>query len=356
MWQIENKTPFAAEQGWVRDREGRETWLVVTKATYDVSADGVSTVSAKQAELNRSPVYRSDPPEKSSLLYDNDFVLGKQTTDIVINGTAYAPRGTPVRSLDVGMQVGPVRKILKVYGTRVWRAGGGGLSVPEPFVTMPITYERAFGGVDQGSKTPDRDWYWPNPVGTGFVAESSRVTHVRAPNIEYPNDPVTTWDSRPAPAGFGIIASHWQERSKLAGTYDQAWLDKRQPLLPADFDMRHYQTVPKDQQAPSFLVGGERAALTNMTPSGTMRFTLPTHRLFYETKFEGGKIIRHEPRLHTVIIEPDKSRYSLVWHSALECHFAVYQLMATRVRVDPVLPIPETDSGEKGLPNLLDLL
>ena len=32
MWQVDNRTPFAAERGWVRDRNGAEIWLVAVKA------------------------------------------------------------------------------------------------------------------------------------------------------------------------------------------------------------------------------------------------------------------------------------------------------------------------------------
>lgn len=351
MWQIDNQTPYAAAQAWVRDREGRETWLVVTKATFDVTRDGQTIRSANQPEVVRSPVSRSEPADKSSLIYENDCVLGKQTTDIVVNGHAYAPNGTSVRSLDVAMQVGPVRKTLKVFGNRVWRAGGDGLSAPEPFTKLPLTYERAFGGVDLGSQNPGRDWYWPNPVGVGFVASASRVTHLRAPNIEYPGQLITSWESRPAPAGFGVIASHWQERAKLSGTYDKAWEDTRFPLLPRDFDIRHYQAVPKDQQSPQFLVGGERGAVTNMSPSGVMRFTLPVVKLHLETRFQSGaRIVNPASRLHSVIVEPDLSRISLVFHSALECHTNVMKLQSTRIRLD----VPKGHKDEYKPEGLLD--
>jgi hypothetical protein len=326
---------------------------VLTKATYQVSADGQSELAAEQLPVVRAPEFWAEPADKASLRCDNDCVLGKHTTDIVVNGTAYAPNGSPVRSLDVALQVGPVRKVLKVFGNRVWRAGGGGLSVPEAFSSMPLLYERAFGGVDRGSSDPGRDWYWPNPVGVGFVANVSRVTHLRAPNIEYPNQLISAWDARPSPAGFGALASHWQERAAFAGTYDKAWEDRRQPLLPLDFDIRHYQSAPKDQQAPSFLRGGERAALLNLTPSGVMRFTLPVVRLLLETRFQDGTRVDHpQPLLHSVIIEPDHARFTLVWHSALECHAKVYKLESTRVRVEQ----PAVPEDQEELDSLLDVI
>src|SRR4030095_10201571 len=208
------------------------------------------------------------------------------------------------------------------------------LTSPEPFLTMPLTYERAFGGVDVGSPHPETDWYWPNPVGTGFVASRDRIDQTRPPTIEYPNHLITSGSSRPAPAGLGIVSSHWRSRALLAGTYDEAWSENRQPLLPVDFDIRHYQTVPEDQQSPAFLRGGEHVILAHLTPLGTLRFRLPQLDLVLMTRFMSGERQEHEPpKLHTVILEPDFPRVSLVWHSALECHARVYELEQTRIEL-----------------------
>ena len=34
MWKVDNRTPFAAEHGWVRDRNGAEGWLGSREAPY----------------------------------------------------------------------------------------------------------------------------------------------------------------------------------------------------------------------------------------------------------------------------------------------------------------------------------
>ncbi len=333
MWQIDNLTPFAAAQGWVRDKDGAETWLVVVKATFDVQPDGSTTPSLGQPDVTRSPIYRGDPAS-TSIVYDNDFVLTKKTTDVILNGSAYAPANTTARRIDAGFEVGPVKKVVRVIGDRTWKSGGRGLTEPEPFMRMPIIYELAFGGCDTQSPKPEIDWYWPNPVGTGFVSARKRISGTRAPNIEYPKQLITSWKSRPEPAGFGAICGHWQERAAFAGTYDDAWSQNRQPLLPLDFDERYYQAGPADQQAPAFLNGGEQVTLMNVTPAGYVRFRLPELDFFMVTSFMDGERRDHEPpRLHTVILEPDFPRFSLIWHSAVECHSKVYQLDKTRIEV-----------------------
>ncbi len=329
MWQIDNRTPFAAERAWVRDSNGAEIWLVVVKCTFDIKPDGSTEVSAEQPSVLRVPEYTGDPGH-SSLKYEADLVLTKTTTDIVVLGHACAPEGRPVGQMEVGFRVGPVQKVLRVSGDRTW--GPDGVSPPRPFTTMPLLYERAFGGVDTRSERQDRDWDWRNPVGTGFAVSRGHLTGVALPNIEYPDDVVAAWDDRPRPAGFGAISSHWQPRAGFAGTYDDDWMKSRRPLLPVDFDERFFQCAPQDQQAPEFLRGGEPVVLFRLTPDGDLRFVLPKLYLGFDTHFiDGSRVIHRERRLHTVILEPDFPRLSLVWHTPLPCHFKVQKLLRTIV-------------------------
>jgi hypothetical protein len=208
-------------------------------------------------------------------------------------------------------------------------------------------YERAFGGVDPKSPQPDKDWDWRNPVGTGFAVKKAHLEGMLVPNVEHIDSPLRHWDDRPAPAGFGVIGGHWQPRVALAGTYDERWMKTRQPLLPEDFDDRFFQSAPSDQQAPKFLVGGEPVVLLNLTPSGDLHFALPRVVLRLETWFYDGTRQTHgQPKLHTVILEPDYPRVSLVWHSALPCHFKVQKLQRTIVTMKPVVragAAPEPD-------------
>src|SRR5687768_4304581 len=106
MWQIENLTPFAEAGSWVRDHEGAEVRLVAVKCTFDIHADGTTTVSADQPP----PVHVAEyfgQSGKSSIRYEADLSLAKLTTDVTVVGHAYAPGGRPVTELEVGLRVGP---------------------------------------------------------------------------------------------------------------------------------------------------------------------------------------------------------------------------------------------------------
>jgi hypothetical protein len=326
MWQLGNRTPFAAERTWLRDRDGFEVWIVAVKASFDI-VDGAPRVADDQAPVLRLPEHLGDA-RCSSLRLDADLVLTKQATDVLVLGRAHAPAGVPVTQMDVGFRVGPIRKVLRVFGDRHW--GALAASTPKPFEAMPLTYERAYGGVDTASAHPDRDWEWRNPVGTGFAVSGRHAKAMRLPNIERPDAPIRSWSDRPEPAGFGPTACHWQPRAGFAGTYDDHWMKTRQPLWAEDLDERYFQSAPVDQQVPGFLRGGEPVALRGLTEQGRLDFTLPKVYLGFETYFTDGSCeIHRSRRLHTVIIEPDGPRLQMVWHSALPCHFKVHQLLRT---------------------------
>lgn len=328
MWQLDNRTPFAAERTWVRDRDGAEIWLVAVKATFDIQPEGSARVAPEQPPVTLIPVHQGKPGG-SSLRFESDLQRTKLSTDIVVLGQAHAPGGEPVESLDVGFAVASVVKVLRVFGDRVWQRGS--IGPPQPFVSLPIVYERAYGGVDHQSAEPT--WDVRNPVGCGYGGAERNIEGRPLPNIENPKALIRRWSDRPEPAGFGPLACHWQQRQQWAGTYDEKWQQERLPLLPHDFDDRHYQCTPSDQQAPQFLRGGEPVALRNLTPGGgDVRFFLPRVFLGFETIFYTGPHMRHEPpKLHTVILEPDVLRVSLVWHTALPCHPRVLKLNRTRI-------------------------
>ena len=61
MWQVENRTPFAAAGDWVRDRDGAEVWLVAVRCTFLVRPDGTTVVADEQDPPVLAPKYRGDP-------------------------------------------------------------------------------------------------------------------------------------------------------------------------------------------------------------------------------------------------------------------------------------------------------
>jgi hypothetical protein len=331
MWEHDNQTPFAADHSWVRDRSGAEVWLVAVKATFLIRPDGSTVIASEQVPVLQAPQFRDDP-NKSSLLYDSDMYFTKPTTDVLLNGCAYAPGGQPTKRVDVTMRVGDVCKTLRVTGDRAYQDGFVGVSPGpvQPFTRMPITYERAYGGREPDPPAnPERPQFEArNPVGTGFAPNSRKL----APNIEYPGR-----SQGNKPAGLGPIPAHWQPRVKYAGTYDEAWRNERLPLYAEDLDDRFFLCSPEDQQAREYLRGGEPVKLENLTSDGTLGFTLPRVALGFATEFSTGEIVLHRAKLHTVILEPDIPRLLMVWHTHLPCHPKVLKLERTTITQKKVL-------------------
>ena len=332
MWVLSNSTPFAAESTWVRDQDGAEVWIVAVRGSFVIQPGGEQALDAEQNEVSRIPRFLGEPGV-SSLLYETDLLHTKTRTDVLVHGHAYSPGGKPATQVDVRLKIANIDKSLRVYGDRRWHqsALGMGLSPAEPFIRMPITYERTFGGTDMKASNPrEHRWEAANPVGTGFATRMEHLIGQLAPNIEDPRWPYNDWE-KGHPVGFGPIARHWFPRVSLAGTYDETWDKERKPLLPSDFNEQFYQSAPEDQQTDGFLKGGELAELYGMTPGGVLSFYLPKVALAMTTSFYDGTVNHHTPVLHTVIFCPDQRSFQMIWHSQLPCHHKVNKLKVTQI-------------------------
>lgn len=86
-----------------------------------------------------------DHNPQASLFAPSDYVPYKPKIDVIFSGRTFAPSGTPIDTLTPRLQVGPLRKSLRISGPRVWMDGNAGLapSVPERFTTAPLRYELA---------------------------------------------------------------------------------------------------------------------------------------------------------------------------------------------------------------------
>ncbi len=329
MWDLDNRSPFAAERCFARDAQGVEHFVVAVRASFDVHADGSLRVAAVQTPVVQAPVYRGEPT-CSSLLADVDLVLGKPSADVLLLGHAHAPDQRPVRELAVELRVGAHSKTIMAVGERRWERlrGGWRLAEPAPFVRVPLVYELAYGGVKELA----------NPAGRA-LAEGAP-----APQLELPAARIEALTDRPGPAGFGPIAPHWSPRRELAGTFDETWRRERMPLPPQDADLRRLQAAPADQQRA--LIGGEPIQLRHCTPSGLLRCAVPRVQFRWRS-WIAGAWVDHRPEIRTVVVDADAARLSVVWHSAIECHTTLYRLRSTEIAVeyaDFVLP-PANDAG-----------
>ncbi len=274
--QITNGLSFPTELQHLFDRDGVPVAVAVTKATFSIERDRLAPASEQVGILASGEPWGE--AGKSSYKYEPECCYYKPGTDVVLVGSAFPPFAAATQ-VQVAIAVGSLRKRAIVFGDRFWvrTLTGTYLSSPEPFESMPLVYERAFGGWDRSDPDPKRHiCNTRNPVGTGFAKTfAPNQERIPLPNIENPDDLITSMDSRPKPMGFGFTSSHWQPRAAMAGTYDSSWTQNRAPLLPEDFDPLFFNGASEGLISDGYLSGNERVELQNCSRQAFVSFALP---------------------------------------------------------------------------------
>ena len=340
MLQLKNTTPFAAHIAVLPDERGVDTLYVTIKATFALGAR--IEVADPQPPILLADEYWGEPGQ-SSLKYAGEVHLVKPSTDVALVGQAHAPGRKRVTQLEASLAVAGLKKVVRVHGDREWRPGfaciPASATKPAPFSSMPLVYERAFGGVHaKEGKRPEVLFEPRNPAGQGFAGKRKgrELKGLALPNLEDPGQPIKGPKHRPAPAGFGFIPPAWEPRKSYAGTYDKAWLEQRAPYLPKDFDARFFNAAHPDLVAGRYLEGGEKVEALNVSPGGVLRFRLPAARLAAAARIAG----REEAarlNLETVLIEPDDARLSLLWRGAVPCDKRALKVEEVRLELQQLV-------------------
>ncbi len=290
--------------------------VLVAKQTFDL-ASGSPVPAADPLPLVGMDEYEGEP-EQSPVRYESDFVPPKPRADLLCVGQAWAPRGEPASEVVVTFGVGRFEKKIRVLGDRLWQKKLLGLvhvpSSPQPFVSLPLSYERAFGGKD------GKYSFEANPLGRGFHRSVTGLSGKPLPNLEDPDDPIGHWRHRPAPCSFGPVGRAWLPRRALVGTFPKKWAQQEEPGLPEDFDDRFYNGAPLDQQLEGYLQGDESVRATNLHPEHPeLSFRLPGTRLRCLVADEEHTGFTGEARLScdTLWLDMEALRLVLVWRGSL---------------------------------------
>ena len=234
----------------------RGSWAltVVCKATFTL-LPGESRLASEKEPTNEEDEYWNDDPARS-LHAPSDLVPFKPRADVLLVGSAFAPRAEPVRSLAVHLVVADVDKALEVVCDRVWTqerllAEGG------RFVKMPLRWERAAGGPDT-----------KNPIGVRVKdALPDIYGQIQLPNLQPAGLLVSDPSDLIEPIGFGPIAPNWPARTSKLGRHASLWARARRPMepVPNDLDAAFFNSAPPDQQT-EFIRDNERIILRNLHP------------------------------------------------------------------------------------------
>ena len=321
MLQLQNTTPFKAAIAVLPDRAGIDTLYVVVKATLQIRPK--LALSDEQVPVTLADEYYGDPTS-SSLRAPSELHIGKPGTDVLLIGSAWAPAGRQVRQAQVSVSVAGRQKTMLVKGDRTWRDGRP--SDPRPFESIPLVWERAFGGSHRrGDVVVSEE---RNPVGRGFAGEPPaddkadqpppNLEGQPLPNIEDPETPLQQAGQKAAPVCLAPIAASWLPRRAFAGTYDERWQRSRAPYLPDDFDPRFLQCAAPEFAFERYLTGGEQVHVSGALPDGPIAFSVPDPRLVVAVTIAGAT---EEPPAHleTLSIEPDENRLCFTWRASVPC-------------------------------------
>jgi hypothetical protein len=338
-------------------RDGREMLVIITKATYVLPASGSE---ARLADEHR-PLVEADrfsgEPGMSAPLYETDYAHQKPACDVLLVGSAYAPAGRRATRTVVGLRVGPLAKEFAVVGPRVWKRGlvGAVPSDPQPFESLRITYDTAFGGTDRTHADKGQTaTFLPNPVGVGYWKYADGIDGQPMPVTEQIDRPVVKYDGQYAPMAFSPIGRNWVPRSAYAGTYNQEWIENRAPLWPDDFDERYFQAAPPDQTIP-YPRGGEDVVLRNLTPDGMRAFRLPSRQMPVTFIPYRGRDVTRDAALDTIVLEPDRERFMLTWRVTLPLGRSVFDVKETIVgELSPAWHRARRSPGKTYYPRLGD--
>lgn len=242
-----------------------------------------------------------DIDQRRELLHASDFADWKLHGEILLTGSCHPPGGAAT-TCEVRCSVGAWSKSLVVTGPRVYKPGlllGGTVSEPQPFRSMPLTWQNAYGG----------DGYAVNPVGKGYH-------DLELPTVEHPASRVAKIGKHGIqPGTFAPVSPHWPPRAGKRGKkYDAHWKKHRAPFFAEDFDWTHFQSALPDQWLAGYLRGDEELCFENLHPEvAVWRTALPGLRVRAFVKTADATVHEPEMVLDTLQADLEHGRLILTW-------------------------------------------
>lgn len=293
--------------------KGQRYAVIMAKTEYSLEP-GVCGPGPEALEDAVKIVLDADDPAgdpEAALTKASEQAPTRPKADVLLIGSAHAPGGEPVAGVRTLLRVARpdgeivVDKEIDVVGDRVWLADGT-RSDTAPFTSIPMGWDRAFGG-------PGDAW---NPAGRGKRS-------VEMPNLEVPDKPVTARDSGIPPICYAPINPAWRPRRDKLGSYGGDYAERHWPWLPGDFDWSYFNAAPADQQVDGFLRGDETIELRHLHPEhAELKTRLPGKRcraFVLIRERDGSETFREvEMVMDTLTVLPDEGKVSVCWRGQTE--------------------------------------
>lgn len=322
--------------------DGKPIISVLAKRSYFISRGKVELASEQAPLVQNDEFENPDQMIYSEVIAETDYIPYKPFTDFVVLGKVYTPEQKQAYYLDSSVRIGPLQKVVRVFGNRTVEAKtlrGLVISDPQPFTEMELGYKNAYGGVAR-SKDNTLYSYYPNPIGKGFTLKGGfeDPTQIQLPNLEDPESPLTSdnlvlskpelWVDAPKPASFGWTKRSFYPRYTYAGVmpeqlegvanqYKELQGNGSANIQIPRMDYRVYQGA-SDGLWGALLKGNEQVQLKYFDARyPTYDFSLPNDLPKMTLDIGDGPTLL-EPVLHTVVIDMNKKMLYLVWRGCLE--------------------------------------
>jgi hypothetical protein len=275
-----NTTPFNADL--LRTAFGEDHLLAALIARPTFRIEGRELVATPEAPW---PVDAA-PMETPAGPLPGDLPLLSGGIDVFVVGSAHAPGGGTATALEVDVRVGDsLSRRLQVTGNRRWERRGDALvaSEPEPFSSMPLSWENAYGGkaeIPEGEMT-----CLANPLGKGFYLSEEQADGAPLPNLEDPQHRVEKWNDQPDPFGTAPYPENGSLRPLNAVDFDAENLEtpKLERISPLFFNRAHPRMIIEPSQAPK---PGDEVVVSHVHPDGDLRFAWPELPLHAHVQLE----------------------------------------------------------------------
>ncbi|CAM2836961.1 DUF2169 family type VI secretion system accessory protein [Moritella viscosa] len=321
LWDIKSELPYSVGGRFQRDHNGLEVWVATLKKRWILDG-GIWVEDSECVEILDNPLYLNEPG-LSPVISDHDFAIYKKNTDVVIHGKAKTFKKEPCVELICRLFVDKhIDKQIKVVGHREWVVQSGSIipSMPLRFITSEIDYTCALGGHDER-----------NRLGCGVGENMADLQTQNVPSMFNVDEDWSLNSKKIGVVGFGALPTFFQQRYCLAGSFDDAWINSRRPLLPIDFDTAFYQTSPVDQQCSGFLMGGERISLSGFSHEGVMTFILPKQCYEAKVRYSDDIVNTEIMDLHTLFFDTEKGTVSATFTASFPCQGREHMLISTLI-------------------------
>ena len=327
--------------------ERAHVFAVLVKRSYAIRNGQPLAEAPAEPFLQTDLYHEPGDPEICTIRREEERAPWKLATDVVVLAEAHPPEGRPAQQTTIGVEVAGRRRVLSVTGDRKAIHRGGhtpNFTDPRPFTTMPMRYERAYGGADLRS-LPEAPFHYPrNTHGRGVALRNNAeaVEGLPLPNIEDPEDLLTPerlvmgeparWNDMPMPAGIGFLHRTWYPRCSFVAALppyvdvDTVLREELLGLVPKgqialgrafrlpSFDLRFHSAASLGLVVPD-LAPGAAIRLARLSPEPMLSFTLPLR--WPRIGLDIGPGMRELPSaLHTVLVDVAALQVHMIWRGA----------------------------------------